>query len=524
MTWPVVFWNTQTLEETPDIRLRCNQNFLQTQLQKKHPSEELTVIDVSINETGCYQNPLANAFLEMFASGFSMEGLPPYCEVQLEHKTPGDHTAHITIWSPLAWNDRFLGTGGGGASTGGAASINQADDFSRGMTVPNAVANGFTSATTDAGNVSLMHDWALDPITNSLDWERIENWRARGTHWMTVFAKDVAEILHQRTVLFSYFHGSSGGGRQAMVEVQEFPEDYNGVWASSPAINWAKALLSGIWPIAVMNTYQQILSPEKLETFRLAVHASVGGSDIFYQNRQRVEFNPAEIIGKETAAGSITDLDALMMREIWDGPRRANGDQLWQGFRPGGLFWNTQGSPATAFFFEPSKITPLVFPFYARWVVQDPTRNFLDINKLGFEELFDLSMSLFAKSNGDSIKIEPFSQNGGKLIVDHGTDDPLIPVEGTLNYFNRLCQNFGGIKATEKFCRLYINPGDGHTGCTWHGPGITESVGMRSLIDWVEHNKVPGALHGIQINPVTMEIVNESELMPVSECIAPANY
>jgi len=189
---PVSFWDTQALVETPEIRGRCDAEYLETRLKEKHPNAELHVVSVTVNETGSYQNPLASAFLEMFVSGFKMDGLPAYVEVQLEHKLPGDHTAQITIWSPLAWNDRFLGTGGGAASTGGLASVDRADDTSRGMTVPNAVYNGFTAATTDSGNVSFMHDWALDSATNTLDWERIENWRARGTHWMTVLAKDVA--------------------------------------------------------------------------------------------------------------------------------------------------------------------------------------------------------------------------------------------------------------------------------------------------------------------------------------------
>jgi hypothetical protein len=156
------------------------------------------------------------------------------------------------------------------------------------MTVPNAVYNGFTAATTDSGNVSFMHDWALDGATNTLDWERIENWRARGTHWMTVLAKDVAEILHQRRIRVSYFHGASRGGWQAMVEAQEYPADYDGIRASCPAINWTKALLAGLWPIAVMNSSGHVLSPAKLEAFRLAVHESVGGSETYFRLRERV--------------------------------------------------------------------------------------------------------------------------------------------------------------------------------------------------------------------------------------------
>ena len=73
----------------------------------------------------------------------------------------------------------------------------------------------------------------------------MENWRANATHNMTVFGKAVAEILHERPIQYAYMNGGSGGGRQSMVEAQEFPEDYDGIWASCPAINWTKFLIAG---------------------------------------------------------------------------------------------------------------------------------------------------------------------------------------------------------------------------------------------------------------------------------------
>lgn len=100
-------------------------------------------------------------------------------------------------------------------------------------------------------------------------------------------------------------------------------------------------------------------------------------------------------------------------------------------------------------------------------------------------------------------------------MIDHGTDDPLIPVEGTLEYYNRLRQTFGGIDAVKEFCQLYLNPGDGHAGCTWHGPGLMESVGMRALIDWVEHSLIPQKLRGVQTDSATGKLVSEQELEPM---------
>ena len=511
----ISFWNTKELEETENIRCRCDRDYVEAELKKLFPEEKLHVISTTVNETGHYKNPIADTPMGQFGSGFHIEGLPAYCEVQLEHETPGNHIEHIIIWSPLKWNDRFLGTGGGAASTGGITEIKKSENYNRGMTVPNAVCNGFTAATTDAGNVSFIHDWALNAKTNTLEWERIENWRARSTHWMTVIGKAIAEILHQRKSKFSYFHGGSGGGRQAMVEAQEFPEDYDGIWATSPAINWTRSLLTGLWPIAVMNSNGQNIGPAKLEAFRLAVHESVGGSDTYYSLKERVEFDPTAVVGLETTEGIITELDAIIMKEIWDGPHRTNGEHLWYCFRPGALFWNALGVPFTAFYYEPGQDKPHFFPFYARWVVRDATYDFSDITKEEFEKLFDQSMTLFAVAAGDSVDLKKFAKSGGKMMIDHGLDDPLIVPDGTIDYYERLCQYFGGIDKVKEFCHLYLTPGDGHVSCNWHGPGLTESEGMKALIDWVEHNNTPERLSGVQVHQITGEIIAKRDIIPV---------
>jgi hypothetical protein len=85
---PVLFWDTQTLLETPDIRKRCDAKYVETQLKEKHPEEELRMVSVNINETGSYQNPLTCAFLEMFASGLKMERASSLCGSETGAQAP----------------------------------------------------------------------------------------------------------------------------------------------------------------------------------------------------------------------------------------------------------------------------------------------------------------------------------------------------------------------------------------------------------------------------------------------------
>ncbi len=506
------FFDTSFLSETVGIRQRCNTAFIQKALEERLSEEKFKVTSVSINESGEY-TAKTHWLIKLLWSSGKIKGLPSYCEVLIKHCT-GKEWENIIVWSPLAWNDRFAGTAGGGTCTGGISQITPPNNGQRGWTLPLAVINGFTAATCDAGNEAYGSNWAADQNGKRIP-ERIENWRAKATHSMTVFGKAVAEILHQRPIKFSYMNGGSGGGRQSMVEAQEYPEDYDGIWANSPAINWTRFLIGGFWPMAVANSHNVPLKYHKLNAFAKAVHDSVGGKEKYYQLAERVEIDPFTLVGQQTKQGKITRADAQVIQEIWDGPHRANGQRLWYFFRPGLIHWRT-GLPifATSFVLPFMKARPFALcGTFARWALEDPKMNFMNIDKAGFETLFDCALAAFPSAMADKADLSAFSARGGKLMIDHGIDDPLIPVEGTIDYYNRMKEIMGD-EVVKGFCRIYLGPGDNHGNCHGNGPGITESDGMRALIDWVEHGVVPESIRVVRIDRKTGEVISTQTLMP----------
>ena len=466
-----LFFDCSHLQETPGIRERVSTDWIQRALND--PS--IHVISATLNETGIYRRSFGN-----------ITGLPPFADIRLRHRT-GRREENIIIWVPLTWNDRFMGTGGGGTGTGGEQYILRPDNTSRGQTLPKALLNGFACASTDAGNEK--KQWAVE--NGCFDWERYENWRSRSTHKMSLIGRRVTELLHERPVQYSYFHGGSGGGRQALVEVQEWPEDYDGVWASCPAIHWPKFLVEGYWALAVMNDMHHTLSAKKLLQATKAVHDSVGGEDAYYRLQNRVSFDPFQLVGR----AGFTEKDAQVIQALWEGPRRANGDFLWYGFRPGVPFWNV-GIPIGAFYYQLFTGRPRPF-FLSRhhlcWVTENERFRSYDMSRADYERLFERSVEKFASSMADKADLSAYRVRGGKLLIDHGTADPLIPVDGTLDYWHR-------VENKDEFLRLYITPGDGHGNCRWYGPGLTEATGMRALMDWVEHGAVPEMLSTLRVN------------------------
>lgn len=479
--------DTTVLRETPGIRSRCNEAYISAGLKERFPGEKIEIESVQINSTGCYDNPAHGGAVKL-------EGLPEYCEISLIHYEQGNRPAKVTVWVPLAWNERFIGTGGGGIQTGGVEHITLPD---RGMTVACAVINGFASATSDAGNADNL--WALIPETGELNTDALENWYKLGTHWMTLLGKACTAILHGKEPLYAYYHGGSGGGRQGMVEAQEYPEDYDGIWASFPAINWAHCVHCELWPIAVMNEYGNILRPCKLDAFRDVLHKSVGGSERFYKTMEAVSFDPAQIIGQETADGIITEADAKVMREIWDGPVDENGNRLGHFFRPGCTFWSgDMQMPAAVVYISMGSQNGFYYPmfteYFAQWILRQPGCSLSQIRKEDYYAIHSKSVKTLAAYDASKADLSAFQNAGGKLIVDHGLEDYIIPPDGSIDYYSRVSDVVDNVR---DFFRLFISPGFGH-GDARFGLAPTEESGMTALMDWVERGVAPEMLSCVQ--------------------------
>ena len=494
----VKFFDMSGYKENAAARQRCTVSFLTDALKKRFPDDRFTVISAKINDSGVYQSR-ANTIEKALPFLSKISGLPSFCDVRIRVET-GACSEEIIVWVPLCWNERFLGTAGGGTSTGGSGYFGRPDNTSRGTTVPYAVMNGFASATADAGNVNGFDDRMLDSETGELRLDLYENWRSRTTHDMARFGKAVTEILHARPISYSYLNGGSGGGRQCLVEVQEHPSDFDGVWASCPAINWCKFVPLGYFFSHVIRKHANSLTPKKIKHLSAAARNSVGGDSVYYTITDRISFDARQCIGEKTKRGVISENDAEAMNEIWDGPRSKNGERLWYSFRPGGTFWNV-GIPVGAFYYTFLTHKPRPFylsTVYLRWIKGLPKAKRKALEAEDFETLFEKSLQRFSDSAADRADLTEFAKHG-KLMIDHGTDDPLIPVEGTLDYYRRVCQTLGREK-TDAFFRLFIMPGDSHGNCRGKGGGMTASEGLTAIMKWAEQGKAPQTVRTVRVD------------------------
>lgn len=57
-------------------------------------------------------------------------------------------------------------------------------------------------------------------------------------------------------------------------------------------------------------------------------------------------------------------------------------------------------------------------------------------------------------------------------------------------------------------------PGDNHGNCVGNGPGITQTDGIKALINWVEHGVAPEAIRVVQVDKKTGKTICERTQMP----------
>jgi hypothetical protein len=415
---------------------------------------------------------------------------PRSCRVTLTVADPVDAGA-VTVWVYLpvdGWNGRFLGVGGGGFLGG-----NQEE-------LIDPLRSGYAAAATDAGHEGPTADFALDAAGN-LNWPAIEDFGYEGIQDMTLAAKDVVRAYYGIEPVYSYFDGCSTGGRQGVTEAQRFPDEYDGIVAGAPAINFPKMLTGQIWGQVTMLASGNPVAPCKFET---ALAAAIEACDIIGDGvRDGVigdplacRFDPRTLVGRATPCGPITAADVEVIRRIGEGPRRADGGFLWYGLTPGAPFAELNDTAEVD-----GRLVGEPFQFDVWWLglflAQDRNWDWKTLNPATFEAFFDQAVRQYNQVLGaDNPDLSAFAASGGKLLLWHGAADFWLPFQGTIDYYERVQATLGADR-TQEFVRLFVAPGVGHCG---GGTGAQPTDQLAALVDWVENGMAPTSLHGERLN------------------------
>ncbi|WP_122864281.1 tannase/feruloyl esterase family alpha/beta hydrolase [Pseudomonas viridiflava] len=370
----------------------------------------------------------------------------------------------------------------------------------------------FAVASTDMGHKTIDTTFGDDP-------QKRADFAHRGVHLTALASKKLIQTFYGRKAEYAYFTGCSDGGREALIEAQRYPEDFNGIIAGAAALNFQvqKVLFHG-W-VARANTGpdgKPIILASRLPILHKAVLAQCdvldGQIDGLISDPRLCRFDPSVVQCKVSAdnAKCLTAPEVEAARRIYDGPKDpASGERLIVGGpQPGSeLAW-------AGLFVPVSADQPIVSQQIAEQSIRslvfetNPPEDFkladIRFDKSTFERLRPLH-ALYDATNPD---LAPFASRGGKLILWHGWADPQVSPLNTLAYHEAVEAHMGKAR-TESFTRLYMLPGVYHCG---RGEGPSEVDLLTPIMAWVEKGQAPGAIVARQYQPKPVDKVVAASL------------
>jgi hypothetical protein len=495
--------------------------------------------------------------------------LPQRCVINgyvNRHISPVDQCQYedgFAVNLPANWNGRFMFQDTGGA--GGTLPPAVGTTFNQGAFF--GMQNGYAVASQDGGHLNTElalptcdsgygnpEEFFLDPLgTAAFAYQSIEV--------TTLVAKYLINQFYGDGPHHSYWYGCSSGGQHGMAMSQNFPSFFDGIIAGDPSYDHEAELLSRTYseeqilnvyntnpslpplsyvpqppptpPAPVLYPAFPVADQALLETALLqACDALDGVADGVIDNSPacKAKFDP--VTATYTSGGAdfplqctgpknatcLSPVQIQAAKKISQGPRNSAGQaiaapagavandpatHIAQGYVWDGGWMTTTGIPVDFIGgpgVAPGSLTDLSYGLLSP---AQPT-----FYPLGFN--FDTDLGMLSRTTAEvtystSADIRRFVDYGHKIIWFHGLSDPLVPVLGTVKYYEEMAQQFGSLERAQQFSRFYPVPNMGH--CV--GGAATDQFDLVTpVVNWVENGTPPGPINatGVNFTPATYQV------------------
>jgi hypothetical protein len=319
-----------------------------------------------------------------------------------------------------------------------------------------------------------------------------EDFAFRAAHVFSAAAKAIMSAYYGRLPDFSYFQGCSDGGREAMMETQRYPGDFNGVIAGSPAFAIAEAMERFIWEARWGRDARGSLVLDEAAVTLL--HAAVlnacdaldGVKDGQLDDPRQCHFDPAKLICRDgkSSPQCLTANQAEVARKLYAGPVDESGRHLFYGGEPYGS--------------ELSWVERYALPIMGAAMFDDAVQNMIFQHTPGAAasvQAWRFDAATFAELSrrgalydAQSSDLRAFRERGGKLILWQGFADPAAGPYGLPDYYSRVSRDAGSVEAARTFARMFLIPGVYH--CAGGYVPYEEDL-LGPLVTWVELGRAP---------------------------------
>ncbi|KAE8346237.1 hypothetical protein BDV24DRAFT_147468 [Aspergillus arachidicola] len=404
------------------------------------------------------------------------------CRVALYVETSNRSGVTTEIWLPRNWTGRFLGTGNGGID-----GCIKYEDLAYGA------ANGFavvgsnnghngTTAASFYQNSDVLADFA---------------WRA------TVIGKQVTQAFYGQSHTKSYYLGCSLGGRQGINSAVEFPDDFDGIIAGSPAVDFNNLVSwrASFFPITgsanstdfiSVSTWKNLIHPEVLTQCDTLDCVNDG----IIEDPTLCNFRPEVLKCTDDRINDcLSPAQVEIVRKVFSPMYGEDGRLIFPAMQPGSELEAADqlyaGKP-----FRYSKVADDLNPQNIRTWPND---------------------------------LSNYEKRGGKIISFHGQQDGKITSFNTERFYNHLATAMNMPSSElDNFFRFFRISGMSHCnsgpGAWAFGQGGSPAPAMTpfnsnenilaALVAWVEHGVAPETITGTNIAQPAAELSEAKPAQP----------
>ncbi len=460
-----------------------------------------------------FANTAITSAVDVPAGTLNVAGVPiaAHCLVtgkMYERMSPVDgqiYAIGFEMRLPTNWNGRFFHQGNGGLD---GAVVPAVGAVSGGGALTNALSQGFAVLSSDAGHANNQNPlFGLDPQAR-LDY----GFQAVGK--LTPMAKGLIRSAYAKLPDRSYIGGCSNGGRHVLVAAARYADQYDGFLAGDPGFNLPQAAIAqlyGAQQYATITTdadlgaaftpaERKLVANKVLEKCDALDGVADGMVNATARCQQAFDLaRDVETCGGARTGMCLTPVQKTAINNTFKGARDSTGKALYRSFPYDagivGSDWagwkfvassTNRDPPAVAYIFQtPPAEAALLRDMRAFALGFNIDR---DAGKIFADGGVYSMSSMEFMTPPDPTQLATLKRRG-KLMVYHGTSDPVFSSDDTAAWYDGLRAANGG--DASGFARFYTVPGMNH--CRG-GPSTDQFDMLSALVNWVEKDQAPNAI------------------------------
>lgn len=322
----------------------------------------------------------------------------------------------------------------------------------------------------------------------------------RANHVVAVAAKVIIEKFYHSQPQYSFITGCSKGGHAGVMAAKRYPNDFDGVIARGPTVNYTDVNLVNCMDNAraVLNDRNEpILSSSEIPMIAGAVMAACdhkdGVIDGVINDPRLCDFDPQTLAcdpGQVTNCLSSQQVNAV--KALYAPSKNAQGEVIYGGLpygsEPEWVGWVTpllEQLKPFAYYAATEYLKYIAYPEaldvdydWRDFSYQDEKQNLQEVSQL---------------IDADDPDLREFKKSGGKMIVLHGWADAAIPAYATIDWYENVDAFMQSHDhEVRDFARLFLLPGVIH--CGIDGPGNATFDAISALEAWIIGGVAPDSL------------------------------